>query len=101
MTESVSRTIKGGRAAFFENPDSDRLLAMLMRLMTEHWALKERVMTLEAVLVENNLLPGGELESYQPGKEEDARWSQESFALIQSVIEAAQNIEARHKNAAE
>jgi len=95
MSETVKRTVKGGRSAFFDNPDVDRLLAMLMRLMTEHWALKERVLTLEALLAEHKLLPEGAVESFEPGPEEDARRDLESFAFIQAVIEAAQNIDPK------
>jgi hypothetical protein len=97
MTKTVDRAVIGGRAAFFEDPESDRLLSMLMRLVTEHWALKERVMTLEAVLAEHKIIPTNALESYLPDADEDARWSQESFDMIRSLIEAAQNIENRHR----
>lgn len=98
MTEPVQRTIKGGRAAFFENPESDRILCMLMKMMSEHWALKERVLTLEALLLEHDILPAGAVASYRPAAEENARRDQQSFAFIQSVIEAAQNVDTRHRD---
>ena len=92
MNDAVKRTVKGGRSAFFENADVDRLLAMLTRLMSEHWALKERVMTLEALLAEHKLLPKDAVETFEPDPEEDARRDQDSLAFIQAVIEAARNI---------
>lgn len=93
MNDSLTRKVKGGRRAFFENPETDRLLAMLLRFLTEHWALKERVMSLEATLVEHGVLTAEQLESFEPTAELGANWDQESYALIQAVIEAAQNIE--------
>ncbi len=95
MTDSVSRAVKGGRAAFFEQADSDRLLAMLMQLVTEHWALKERVLVLEKTLVDKGLLAEGELDAFRPDSEADAAWDAMSFELMQSVIEAARNIERK------
>jgi hypothetical protein len=97
MSESVTRQVKGGRAAFFENPETDRLLAMLMRLLTEHWTLKERVLKLEALLTEHGVLSAEALEAFAPNAELDAAWDQESYALVQAVIEAGQNIETRNK----
>ena len=97
MTDSVTRRVKGGREAFFENPETDKLLAMLMRLVTEHWALKERVHTLEALLVDNKLLSGDALESFRPDAAQDAAWDQESFLLIQAVLEAGRNIENKNR----
>ena len=88
--------MKGGRRAFFEDAETDRVLAMLLRLLTEHWSLKERVMTLEALLVEHGVLTPEQLESFQPPAETDAALDQESYALVQAVIEAGQNIENKN-----
>ena len=98
MSDSVTRKVKGGRAAFFADADTDRLLAMLMRLLTEHWALRERVMTLETLLRERDLLSAEELESFVPAAEVDAQWDQESYALVQAVIEAGQNVDRRNRD---
>ena len=95
MTDAVSREVKGGRAAFFENPESDRLLAMLMQLVTEHWALRERAMVLENVLVDKGVLSAGELDDYRADAATDAGWDALSFELIQSVVEAGRNIKNR------
>ena len=98
MTKPVQKTIKGGRAAFFDSADTDRLLSMLMKLMSEHWALRERVLALETLLAEKNILPADAMESFVPTGSQDASWDQESFAFIQSVIEAAQNVDNRHRD---
>jgi len=95
MTRVVDSKVKGGRRAFFDDPDVDRLLAMLMRLATEHWALKERVLVLEKLLEEKSLLDGGQIDAYRPSAETDAAWDRESHALMQDIIEAARNIERK------
>lgn len=95
MTGSISRTVKGGRTAFFEHADSDRLLAMLMQLVTEHWALKERALVLEKILVDKGLLTEGELDAFRADAATDAAWDAMSFELMQSVIEAARNIQRK------
>ncbi len=95
MTDKVSRVVKGGRTAFFENAESDRLLSMLMQLVTEHWAVRERTLVLERLLVEKGVLEEGELDAYRPDAGCDAAWDMMSFELMQAVIEAGQNIERR------
>ncbi len=92
MTQRVDKAIQGGRAAFFDNPESDRLLAMLMRFMTDHWALKERVLVLEKLLVEKKLLDADSVESFTPDAATDQDWDGQSFEFIRAVVEAAQNI---------
>ena len=92
MPDAVDRDVRGGRSAFFEDADVDRLLAMLTRLMTEHWALKERVMVLENLLAERGVLDAQTIAEWQPPADVDAGWDAESFALVQSVMEAGRNI---------
>lgn len=97
MSEASGRTVKGGRAAFFENPETDRLLAMLMRLVTEHWALRERVLSLEKLLVENDILTNEAIESFVPDADTDAAWYAESVALMQAIVESGRNIDSPNK----
>lgn len=94
MTDELTRLVAGGRDAFFENAESDRLLAMMMRFMTSHWALQERVMVLEKLLAENGTLEAGAVENFRPDAETDAQWDARSFAFIQAIIDAQQNIES-------
>ena len=42
------KAVKAGRPAFFSDPEIDRLLAIIVRLMTEHSVLTERVKVLES-----------------------------------------------------
>lgn len=95
MTEQVSREVAGGRKAFFENAESDRLLAMLMQLVTEHWAVRERTLVLEELLVEKGVLTKGELDEFRPSTETDAAWDAMSFELMRAVVEAGRNIDRK------
>lgn len=92
MSDQVDRAVKGGRAAFFDDPDVDRLLAMLMRLTTEHWALKERVLRLERMLAETGTVSADMQDTWEPDDATSAAWDQDSFALVQAIVEAGRNI---------
>ena len=68
---------------------------MLMQLVTDHWAVRERNLVLERLLVEKGVLAEGALDAFRPDTETDAAWDMLSFELMQAVIEAGQNIERR------
>ena len=50
------KSVKAGRPAFFKDPEVDRLLAIIVRLMTEHSVLDERVKALESLLIDSGAL---------------------------------------------
>ncbi len=84
--------MKAGRPAFFSDPEIDRLLAIIVRLMTEHSVLNERVKTLEALLIDSGAITRETLEAFEPSEEQDAEWGQERFQLIKDVLESGANI---------
>ena len=47
------KTVKAGRPAFFKDQEVDRLLAIIVRLMTEHSVLSERVKALESLHIDS------------------------------------------------
>ena len=69
---SDKKTVKAGRPAFFSDPEIDRLLAIIVRLMTEHSVLNERVKTLEALLIDSGAISRETLEAFEPSEEQDA-----------------------------
>ncbi|MGI9313110.1 MAG: hypothetical protein ACR2PN_00270 [Luminiphilus sp.] len=89
---SDKKAVKAGRPAFFSDPEIDRLLAIIVRLMTEHSVLSERVKTLEALLIDSGAISPEILEAYEPSAEQDAQWGQERFQLIKDVLESGANI---------
>ncbi len=89
---SDKKTVKAGRPAFFSDPEIDRLLAIIVRLMTEHSVLNERVKTLEALLIDSGAISRETLEAFEPSEEQDAEWGQDRFQLIKDVLESGANI---------
>jgi len=89
---ALSREVKGGRKAFYSDPELDRLLARMARLMAEHWAVKERLLTIEALLTERNILTTEDIDNFEPTPELEADWDAQRDKLIRRVLEAGQNI---------
>ena len=89
---SDKKSVKAGRPAFFSDPEIDRLLAIIVRLMTEHSVLNERVKTLEALLIESGTLTREALDDFEPNEAQDTEWGQDRFQLIKDVLESGANI---------
>ena len=86
------KAVKAGRPAFFSDPEVDRLLAIIVRLMTEHSVLNERVKSLEALLEQSGVIAEDAMERFQPTQEQDAQWAEARFQLIKDVLESGANI---------
>ena len=89
---SEKKSVKAGRPAFFSDPEIDRLLAIIVRLMTEHSVLNERVKTLESLLIESGAITREALDAFEPSEAQDAEWGQDRFQLIKDVLESGANI---------
>ncbi len=89
--DTLSRQVKGGRKAFFDDPAADRLLAMLTAFLGEHWVLCERVAALEALLVENGVVDRQALQNWEPSGEAAAA-AEERAALLRRVLDAGRNV---------
>ena len=89
---SDKKSVKAGRPSFFSDPEIDRLLAIIVRLMTEHSVLGERVKTLESLLIESGAITREALETFEPSEAQDAEWGQDRFQLIKDVLESGANI---------
>lgn len=63
----------GVRTVFFDAPSVDQLLAMLLTLSGEVWALRERLMALEAIASRQGVALPAEIEKYEFTEEEEAR----------------------------
>lgn len=86
------KTVRGGRPSFFRNPESDRLLAIIVRLLTEHSVLAERVKTLEALLDQAGIISSDQIEAFEPNQELDEAWMLARMQLIKDVLESGANI---------
>ncbi|WP_446830914.1 hypothetical protein [Candidatus Foliamicus sp.] len=86
LGERLSRRIKGGRKHFFQDPATDALLASLLKLMAEHWVARERLMSLEALILQKGLASREEIENFEPDAEQAAAWAAANAELIRKVL---------------
>lgn len=84
--ERLSRRIKGGRKYFFQDPATDALLASLLKLMAEHWVVRERLMSLETLILGKGLLTREEIEDFEPDAEQAGTWTAANAELIRKVL---------------
>ena len=62
----VPQTAKGHRPTFFDDPANDRIIAMLMSMVTEMWVMRERLDSVEALANQKGLFLEEELERFEP-----------------------------------
>ena len=84
--ERLSRRIKGGRKYFFQDPATDALLASLLKLMAEHWVVRERLMSLETLILGKGLLTREEIEEFEPDAEQAGAWAMANAEMIRKVL---------------
>lgn len=65
----VPQTAKGHRPAFFEDPVNDRIIAMMMSMITEMWVMRERLDSVEALCAQKGVFLDEELEKFEPSPE--------------------------------
>ncbi len=66
---ALPRKAKGERPFFFDNPDVDKLLAMLMGLAGEVSVMRDRMDTIEQLAKERGLFSADDIEAYEPSAE--------------------------------
>lgn len=81
---------KGKRPQYYENPESDRLMAILMAVAGELAVARERVDTLERLLEAKGVLSKADVDSFEPSREqaqERGKWQQEYIARILRIVQ--------------
>jgi hypothetical protein len=68
----LPRSVRGGRKFFFDDPAVDKVLAMLLTLASEVWALRERMAAIEAVAAKRGLPLDLEIERHEFTPEQEA-----------------------------
>ena len=66
MDRLLKRKAKGERPYFFDDPNVDKLVSMIMGLAGETSVLMDRVDTIEQLLEKKGLLKISEIEGYEP-----------------------------------
>ena len=83
----------GKRPRFFAEKGSDEMVSMMLELMSEFWAMRERLYALERAAEEAGLPLTQRIEEWQPNEAEAAELDQERQRMIQSVL---RSLEANH-----
>ncbi len=80
--------IKGAwdKAVYTDSPHVDNLMAALLQMGTEFWALKRRQMVVESLLETKKPVTAAAIDAYQPSKEELAKWDTARDDFIQRVF---------------
>ncbi len=73
---------KGKRPAYFDAPEQDRTLSIVLALVAEVSALRERIDTVERLLDTNGTIRRGDIEAYSP----DASAARERGILVKAYI---------------
>ncbi|MFN6514194.1 MAG: hypothetical protein RMY29_006815 [Nostoc sp. CreGUA01] len=84
------KTAKGKRPVYLENPQTDKLLAMVMALTGEVSVLRDRLDTIERLLEVKGILSASDIEGYQPDAKiihEREKWRAEYIARVLRVVE--------------
>lgn len=100
--QPMRRTIRGGRAYFFDDPAIDKLLNMLVVLAGEVWTLRERLAAMEAIQVRQGGLAAGEVDSFEFGADDEAKLGAMRKEFIDSLFRILQEQveQARERTAA-
>lgn len=72
---------------FLKDPVSDHLLRAVVTLAMELSVSRERVKTLEMLLVESGALPEGATDNYEPAGDEVTQRGADRSALIASILD--------------
>jgi hypothetical protein len=81
---------KGQRPYFLADKQTEQALSVAMTLAMELSVTKERLASLECILVDKGLIAKGELDQYQPSKDEVAKRSLATQAYLARVLRIMQ-----------
>ncbi|MBW4576585.1 MAG: hypothetical protein KME08_15025 [Aphanothece sp. CMT-3BRIN-NPC111] len=86
----MAKKAKGKRPVYFDNPQIDKLLAMVMALAGEVSVLRERLDTVERLAQSKGILSIEEIETYQPNDQvaqEREQWRADYLARVLRVLQ--------------
>lgn len=85
----MGQKAKGKRPVYFDEPQLDKLLAIVMALAGEVSVLRERLDTLERLAQAKGILSIEEIEAYQPDEQtagEREQWRADYIARVLRVV---------------
>jgi hypothetical protein len=84
--EVIPRHARGRRPHFFEDPSTDKLLAVVLELTQELSVLRERVDTMQKLLDRRGALPSDEVEGFVADPEVEAERARIRQEYLQRVF---------------
>ena len=66
---AANKKAKGKRPEYFDDPEDERILSILMAVVGEVSVLRERIDTVERLLETKGTITRGDIESYVPDKD--------------------------------
>jgi hypothetical protein len=96
----ANRRAKGKRPNFLDDPAVERVLSITMAVATELSVARERIDTLERLLVQRGVLQEGDIEAFLPDAAALAArdaWGREYIARILRIVE--QDVQAMNEAA--
>jgi hypothetical protein len=90
----LPRTAKGKRPQYFEDPATDKLLAIVVSLVGEVSVLWDRLDTVESLIEKEQLFSRDDIETFKPSEEQStareerrAEYLDRVFHIIQSELD--------------
>jgi hypothetical protein len=89
--KKLQRKARGERPVFFEDPNIDKLISMIMGLAGEVAVMHDRSDTLERLLQTKGLVKQAEIDNFEPNNEvqgERANWRKNYLSEILRIVES-------------
>ncbi|MDA0824214.1 MAG: hypothetical protein O3C28_17590 [Proteobacteria bacterium] len=89
----LQRKAKGERPTFFQDPNVDKVIAMVMGLAGEVAVMHDRLDTLERLVEKSAGIKRGDIEKYRPSAKvsaERAAWREQFLSEVLRIVEIEQ-----------
>ncbi len=100
-TVRLKRRAKGDRPWFFDDPNIDRVVAMVMGLAGEVAVMHDRLDTIERLLEKSARLKRADIEAYKPNARvasERAAWRETMLGEVLRIVESEIEAMKEHKD---
>lgn len=79
---------RGKRPHFFKDPELDAMMTALLEVMSQTWAVRDRTLALEKLLVEKGLIGASEIDELAWSPEEAQRQFADQQAFLKDAFRA-------------
>ncbi|MCS6947114.1 MAG: hypothetical protein NZM12_05830 [Steroidobacteraceae bacterium] len=90
LLQRINAPSRGKRPQFFDHPDTDRLLSIILALVQELAVTRERLDTLERLLAQRGVVSEAQIDAYRPEPQvaqQRAQWQIEFLARVFRVLQ--------------